>query len=74
MGQQEILDYLKEQRKLNDEWFTIDQIKQAMRQKGFTKRQLELVCSCLYRLTLFKFVEFRGKGIWHHIKYFRYKK
>ena len=75
MGQTEVLIFLKEQRKISDNYFTVRQIKDGLVTKGFTKNYVNGVASDVYRLACFNQIQVRGIGAWRHHKEFRaYKK
>jgi len=71
MGQQEVLEWLREQRKSGDNWFTTKEIKEAMREKGLSNGCIIKVYDNLYKLTSFDIIECRGVGLWDHHKEFR---
>jgi hypothetical protein len=75
MGQQEVLEFLKEERLKSDNWFKVKDIKQGLIAKGHTKNYVRGVPSDLLRLACFNQIQVRGIGAWRHHKEFRgYKK
>lgn len=74
MGQMEILKFLELQRiKKIDKYFTIKEIQKGLKDSGCTNGQLEKVGNCCYKLSIFGFLDVRGKGVWDHKKLFRFK-
>ena len=71
MGQQDILYFLKDQRRLNDKWFTIKQIKEELKIKGLSNGSIQGVASDLFKLASFNQIQAQGVGIWKHHKEFR---
>lgn len=71
MGQQEVLNLLKEYRKQSDNWFTIRQIKNGLIEGGSSKNYTNGVPGDLLKLASFNFVQVRGIGAWRHHKEFR---
>jgi len=74
MGQNDVLIWLKERYKENpDKWFTVNQIKLGLKKKGASKPCLNRITQHLFKLNLYGFIEFKGKGFWDHYRLFRYK-
>ena len=71
MGQQEVLQLLKEYRKTSANWFTIRQIKDGLISKGYSKNYVNGVPNDLLKLASFSQIQVRGVGVWSHHKEFR---
>lgn len=72
MSQDDVHDFLKEQRKLDEnKWFRVKDIQDALREKGLSEGVLKGVSNDLYMLMRFGDIEWRGVGIWKHYKEFR---
>jgi len=74
MGQEEVLLFLVEQRKINDKWFRVHEIKEALEAQGLSEGAVKAVNKQIRKLALYDIIEFRGVGIWEHYKVFRAKK
>lgn len=74
MGQQDVLQYLQEQRKQNDSWFRVCEIKEALESKGFSNGAIKAIGKQVRQLVLYDIIEFKGVGIWNHYKVVRAKK
>lgn len=71
MGQKEVLDFLNEQRELNDNWFKVADIRIALEKKGYSNGCIKGLFNSLYKLASFNIIEVRGIGLWKHHKEFR---
>lgn len=75
MGQGDVLEFLKEKRNnKNNNWFSLSEIKENLKQSGVSDKVLSKVHSWTYKLCAFDLLEVKGVGIWNHKKLFRYKK
>ena len=74
MGQADVLDFLEGQRKENDKWFSIPEIRENLKEKGFQGKALLNVYANVYKLCAYKLVEIKKQGVWQRELYFRYKK
>jgi len=75
MGQAEVLQFLQEQKRKNpDQWFKATEIKDALLERGCTNGQVKNVYNNLFRLMVFKQINWRGVGAWKHYKIFQAKK
>jgi hypothetical protein len=71
MAQADIENFLIEERKKSDKWFTIHEIKIALSNKGLSNGCIKGVADDLMRLCSFKRIDYRGVGLWEHHKEFR---
>lgn len=71
LGQAEILKHLKHKRKYTDEWFTASRIRMELKENG---NDCPGIHNDLMKLAQFKFIQWRGMGLWKHRKEFRGKK
>ena len=67
----DVLEFLKAMRQENDDWYMVKDIKDGMKQLGFSNGVLKGISDDLFALIRCGDVEFRGKGIWEHHKEFR---
>jgi len=72
MSQADIQEFLEEERKLNDKWFTSVEIKKKFKEQN--KLGVNGVYDDLMRLSIFNIIECKGEGFWKHKKKFRGKK
>lgn len=70
MGQSEIIEFLKNERRFTDKFFTAKEISEAMLRRGYSHRVYEE----LAKLMVYNLIEWKGEGVWEHKKLFRYKK
>lgn len=68
MGQIDVLNILQEN---PDIWLSAKEVREKLKDKGHGNGTLRRVTDCLYKLTLFKFIECKGLGLWDHQKLFR---
>ena len=74
MSQQDCLDFLKERKDVDPhKWFTVKEIQEGLKQKGFGNGTIKNVTNDLYMLMRFGDVLWRGVGIWKHHKEFKAK-
>lgn len=71
MSQSEVHDFLIEQRKKTDKWFTIKEVKNELKLKGFSNGQIQGVTDDLFKLSVFNLIQWKGVGVWRHHKEFR---
>lgn len=72
MSQQDCLELLQEEKKVNPErWLTVKDIQDGLRQKGKGNGTIKGVPNDLMVLSCCNDVEFRGIGFWKHHKEFR---
>lgn len=74
MSQQDVFEFLKEQRKLNQGWFSVIDIKNALIKKGFPKGVIKGVLDDVYKLAARNQIEHKGMGLWKYKMMFRGKK
>lgn len=74
MGQADVLRFLQEQRKENENWFRITQIKEALAEKGLSNSALKMVSKQVQKLAIFGLIDYKGIGVWDHSKVFRAKR
>jgi hypothetical protein len=71
MGQQEVINFLKNKREYTDDFFTAKEIVKGLQESH------NIRCSNIYsdlmRLVVFNMIEWKGKGLWTHKKVFRFK-
>jgi len=74
MGQNDIIEWLREQHKNNKtKWFTIPEIKEGLIKKGFSGIAVRRTSHHLFVLNTYDLIQTKGKGFWDHYKLFRYK-
>jgi len=71
MSQNEILNFLDEERKKSEKWFTTNEVKEVLRKRGRSENSLKSVPNNLFKLASFNLIQFRGVGLWKHYKLFR---
>lgn len=71
MAQKEILDFLGEKRAETDNWFTIQDIREGLKNKGCCNSCIKKIYNSLYKLAAFNLIQVRGVGVWRHYKVFR---
>lgn len=74
MGQNEVAAFLEERRKKSNDWLTVPQIKEGLRNKGLSNGSIQGVHNDLYKLSVHNLIECKGQGMWKHQKLFRAKK
>lgn len=75
MGQQEILQFLKEKYAENKaEWFSAKDILEGLQERGVIDGPYNRVHICLMQLSTYKLIKFKGVGMWQHKKLFQYRK
>ena len=74
MSQQDCLDWLAEQKKLNPyRWFNVKEVQEGLRVKGLGNGTIRNVSKHLLILTNWGDLRMRGVGVWNHYKEFRLK-
>lgn len=74
MGQIEVLGYLENQRAMgNEKFFEVKEIQRGLRAMGYGNGVIKGVSGALFKLACFNVIDWRGKGIWNHRKFFRAK-
>ena len=74
MGEYEIKEFLEEQKKLNpDKWFSMQEIRQALKTKGLSENCLNKITQQLGKLVLFGIIDYRTVNVWENFKVFRYR-
>lgn len=74
MGQLDVLQWLINRRVKGDHKFhTIKEIQKGLADKGLSNGAIKGVGVDLYRLNSTGYVDYKGRGIWKHRKYFRVK-
>lgn len=74
MGQQECLDWLKDQKKTNpNKWFRTKDVVEGMKEKGLGVGTLRKTGVYLFKLAVCNDIDVRGVGFWEHYKEFRAK-
>ena len=73
MTQLEVIDALKDLRRINDKWYTSTQIIEFMKDNKRLNGSGKTIYDDLLRLSMFGLIEIRGVGLWNHHKEFRGK-
>lgn len=71
MGQNEIIYFLEQERKLNNKWFTAKEINNGLIANNLIDKDSKNIYSQLFILTEFDMIQCRGLGLWKHYKIFR---
>lgn len=71
MGQLDVYNFLKKNRKNTDKYFTVNEIKEGMLKEGYNSNLDKTLHSDLLRLATFKQIQCKGIGFWNHQKVFR---
>lgn len=71
MGQREIIIFLESERKINDNWFSANQIREGIKNNGTNLKYG--IYDDLMKLSLFSLIDCKGEGLWNHKKLFRGK-
>lgn len=56
-----------------DAWLTLKDIREALKEKGKSNGTLHGVPNDAYKLATFGYIDVRGRGIWTHVKEFKYR-
>lgn len=76
MGQNEVFDFLREQRaKKPEKWFSVKEVKEALKNNidNPSYHTLNKTTSHLYKLAHYGLIHAKGVGVWKHYKVFRGK-
>jgi len=74
MGEYDILELLEEKRKIDDEWYSIQEISKGLEKKGLSNGLTGSLWRNLTKLTLHNMIECKTEnspGLWHNKKLFR---
>lgn len=71
MGQREVLDYLEQKRKESDDWYTVNQIKEALQISHPQKNGFSRLYQNINKLAVFGLIEWKQTNIWHNKRVFR---
>jgi hypothetical protein len=75
LGQQECLEFLKEQSRLDPKkWFRVKDVQQGLAARKYGNGVLKGVAGDLLILTACGDIEMQGRGIWKHYKEFRFNR
>ena len=74
MSQQDCLDWLREQKNIDDnKWHKIKDIQAGLKEKGLGNGTVRNAWSHVMKLCASGDLEFRGVGLWDHHKEFKLK-
>jgi len=73
MSQRDVIIYLETQRQTNNKYYTATEIRRALKKQGISESALKNTHDNLRKLAIYGLIEWKGRGVWDHIKVFRAK-
>ena len=71
MGQRDVLLILKDLRKVSSVFYSTEQIREEMKERGFSNGTIQGLANDVMILATWRQIEYRGVGTWQHKKEFR---